>query len=498
MHKRIIVFSMAVLFILAITNSCKHKPFPAPEPGVDTATWGGFPAEVGRIFLTKCATAGCHNQASYTGAGNLLMDTWAHLFDGGSNGAAVIPYSTKFSPMLYFINTSANDNTDPIAAPTMPNNGTPLSKDEYNTITNWIANGAPDRNGNVPFASNAAGRQKIYMTLQGCDQLGVIDAEKKVLMRIIQIGKADAIESSHSIHTSPDGQYAYVCFSQGSYMQKISTLNDSVVGEINLGQASWNAFHISNDGSTIAVTDLVNGTFVIFNANTMSNKKVFAGAFKTLHGVAANINSDTFFVTCQNGNTIYRIAKDGDSKMISIDGNPPALASGPNTPDPHEVAMLPDYTKYLVTCQKTNQVRIMDAYADTLIKVIPVGKFPQEIILSKTKPYAFISCTEDSSYVSSSWKGSVYVINYNTLEIVKRIDGNFYQPHGIAIDDRNGMFYVISRNFSITGPAPHHSSSCGGRNGYYQVYDLNSLQPLSGRRYEVIPDPYFGEARFKN
>lgn len=498
MQKRIIVFTMAVFSILFIANSCKHKPFPAPEPGIDTVNWGGYPTEIGRIFLTKCATAGCHNQASYTLAGNLLMDTWTHLFDGGGNGAAVVAYNSDYSPLLYFINTAGNGNADPIAAPTMPNNGTPLTKDEYNTIKNWINKGAPDRNGNIPFASNATTRQKLYMTMQGCDKLGVLDAEKKIMMRVISIGNnPGVIESAHSVHTSPDGQYAYVCFSGGSYVQKISTLNDSIVGEINIGAASWNAFNISPDGSKIAISDLNNGLFVTFNANTMSGKKTYSG-FTGLHGVAANSSFDTFFVTSQLGNTIYRIAADGDFKKISIDGNTPGTSAGVNTPDPHEAVMVPDYSKYLVSCQKTNEIRVMKADTGTLLKVIPVGKFPQEIVLSKTKPYAFVTCTEDSSYTSSSWKGSVYVINYNTLEIVKRIDGNFYQPHGLGVDDRNGVFYVVSRNFSISGPAPHHSSSCAGRNGFYHVYDLNTLSPVNSRRYEVAVDPYYCEARFKD
>ena len=79
---------------------------------------------------------------------------------------------------------------------------------------------------------------------------------------------------------------------------------------------------------------------------------------------------------------------------------------------------------------------------------------------------------------------------------MKRIDATFSQPHGIAIDEKEGVVYIASRNNNPNGPAPHHSSSCGGRNGYYQMFDLNTLQKLPGK-YEVTVDPYSFDARFK-
>ncbi len=498
MLKQVLLSITILLALLAGLPSCKHKPYPVPAAGPDTITWGGFPNDVGRIFITKCATAGCHNQASYNLAGGLLLDTWEHLFDGGYNGAVAIPYSPSFSSMMYFINTPANGNTDPVAEPTMPNNGTPLSKTEYETIKNWLAKGAPDRNGNIPFATEPDSRQKIYMTMQGCDLLGVIDAQKRVLMRAIPIGKLPSIESAHSVHVSPDGRYAYVCFANGSYMQKIDTRTDSVVGEINIGQAAWNAFQISPDGSTIAVSDLSIGKFVVFNANTMSGATIYPG-FNPLHGVAANASFDTFYVTALNSNYIYKFSRNGSyNEKIPIDGTDSTISgTGSNVANPHEVAFAPgNFSRYFVTCQNTNRINIIDTHTDTLIKSIPIGVFPQEMSFSKTRPYVFITCTEDTSYAGKLFKGSVYVINYETLELVKRIDGKFYQPHGLCVDDRNGLVYIASRNVNPDGPAPHHTSTCGGRNGYYHVIDLGSLQVFD-KRYEVTPDPYVCDPRFK-
>jgi hypothetical protein len=56
---------------------------------------------------------------------------------------------------------------------------------------------------------------------------------------------------------------------------------------------------------------------------------------------------------------------------------------------------------------------------------------------------------------------------------------------------------VYSRNVNPSGPAPHHSSSCAGRNGYYQVFDLNTLNLKTNKRFETIVDPYSADTRFK-
>ncbi len=481
---------LSVLFLsLTTLLSCKNNNMEDLQGAAGT---NGFPVAVSKIMETRCNTSGCHNATSYQNAAGLLINSWDHLFDGGSNGAVVIPFSPQNSSLLYFINTHSD--LGPVAQPTMPYNEAPLSLDEYMIIHNWIANGAPNISGNLPFASDPETRQKIYLTMQGCDLIAVIDAAKRVVMRYIPVGKSPAIESPHCVRVSNDGQYAYVSFLGGQYIQKIDTRSDTVVAEVNVGSGSWNIFQLSPDGKRMMLSDWQgNGKMLLINTETMQVEETLAGSglFVFPHGIATNEAFTTFYVTAQYGNTIYKFTLD-DYKMVSLDENPPATTQGLR--DPHEIMMTPDHSKYFVTCEASNEVRVMDANADTLIKAIPVGIFPQEIALSRSKPYMFITCMEDAS-AQVGYKGSVYVINYNTYEVT-RIDGPFYQPHGITVDDRNGIFYVASRNANPTGPAPHHSSSCEGRNGYYNVYDLNTLQRLP-KRYEVSVEPYSADTRFK-
>jgi len=479
---------LLLLLPALLVFSCKHEKPQAPSSA------GRFPDDVARIVDTKCATAGCHNAASFTNAGGLQLDSWDNLFNGGNNGASVVPFNAENSPLLYFINV--RQDLGPVALPTMPYMNTPLSEQEYLTIKNWITAGAPDNDGHIPFAGNATIRQKVYVTMQGCDLLAVVDAEKRVVMRYIPVGKTAAIENPHCVRISNDGKYAYVSFLGGEYVQKISTETDEIVGECNVGTGSWNVFLLSPDGKKMMLSDWrpqPDGRVVMINTETMQVINQYPGVFNYPHGIASDSAFNTFYITGQYGNVIYKLTLAPlNLKQISIDGDPATLTAGKR--DPHEILMAPDRSRYFLTCEYSNEIRVMDAKSDTLIKVIPVGIKPQEMAISTSRPYIFVTCMEDNA-ADPNAKGSVYAISYDTYAAT-RIDGPFYQPHGIAVDDRSKTFYVISRNASTDGPAPHHSSSCAGRNGYYDVYDLNTFSKLP-KRYEVTVEPYSADIRFK-
>lgn len=505
--RRIIIYALIASGLAAIfATSCRDKK-PTPAPVV--IDYGSFPDAVGKIIVGKCATAGCHNAASYQNCAGLLLDSWEHLFEGGGSGTSVVPYSPDYSPLLYFVNTDPARGT--VATPTMPYNATGgtanhLSADEYTTLKNWIANGAPDKDGNIAFSADADTRQKFYLTQQGCDLVAVIDAKTNLVMRYIPIGiNNTSIESPHCLRTSADGRYAYVSFLNGTAIQKIDTRTDQVVGTVPLGPGSWNILYIAPGDTALATTDWVGTGRVLFaNTGSMTTQPWLtgsgAGSFVFPHGIASDAGFDTCFVTAQYGNVVYRYApKAPHYRRISINSNPPLAtnSSDNSSPNPHEILMTPDYSKYFLTCQGTDEVRVMDAHSNAILAVIPVGNFPQEMAMSHTKPYIFVTCTEDAANPLAGRKGSVYVINYNTYEIVQKIYGDFYQPHGIAVDDRNSRVLIASTNANPGGPAPHHATACGGRAGWYTLYDLNTLLPLNSRRYQVTVMPYSADVRFK-
>ena len=495
--KHLLLYSFFVVLAIA---SCRHSPqSPAVVPD------GNMPREIADILVAKCAVSGCHNAASYANADNLLLDTWEHLFLGGSSGSVVVPYSPQFSSLLYFVNTDSALGV--VATPVMPmSEGSvarlPLTKAEYQTLAAWIANGAPDKAGNIAFAPNPEVRQKIYITQQGNDQMAVIDAQSHLIMRYITLGTAPTtLESPHCTRTSSDGGYAYVSFLAGTSLQKIDTKTDKVTANGYVGLGSWNILYPAPAGTSLLTTNWSgNGSMDMLDATGMNHVKPLytsPGLLVYPHGITSNITFDTFFVTAQYGNTIYKLsATQLLYKMISLDGLPAVTSTSSATvsKNPHEVLMAPDYSKYFVTCQGSNEVIVMDAHKDTVIATIPVGFSPQEMAISRTKQLLFVTCIEDNSTLPGM-KGSVYAINYNTLA-TQRIDGDFYQPHGIAVDDRDGLIYIASTNANINGPAPHHATSGGGRAGWYTVYNLNTLLPVNNKRYQMLTMPYSAATRF--
>jgi YVTN family beta-propeller protein len=491
-----LVACAAMLVLIA----CKHQRG-VPDIGVDD---GGYPPEVNRIVMLHCSTGalggGCHNAYGAINAAGLRLDSWNLMFDGTRHGAVVVPFDTLNSPLLHYINIDSSLGS--IALPTMPYNQKPLSRDEFLTLRNWIARGAPDKNGNIPFAENAADRQKIYITNQASDVVSVVDAQRRVIMRNIPVGISDAVESPHCIRLSEDGQFAYVCFLGGDAVQKIDTKTDRVVGQVQIsnGGSQWNVLLISKDGTKLMVSDLARGWMRLIRTADMQvlasvgSDAVSLSPFTSPHGMAALPGFDTLYMTGQYGNTVFKFTPDFRFiKYISIDGAPSNYNT--NTRDPHEIMLAPDNSKYFLTCEASAEVRVMDAHTDTLIAVLPVGTKPQEMALSRSKPYLFVTCMEANSTVPGA-KGSVVVINYQTLEIVKTIYGPFWQPHGIAVDNENGTFYVVSTN--IGGPfSGHNHTKSSGKAGWYSIYDLNTLELASNSQYELLSQPYSADVRMK-
>ncbi len=504
------IFSFFALLFFFICVGCKHLPN-TQEIILDD---GGYPDDVNRIMMLHCTTGptggGCHNAAGADNSAGLRLDTWDRLFDGTRHGAAVIPYDTANSSLLHYINIDSTLGS--IALPTMPLSSAPLSRTDFLTIKAWIARGAPDKAGNIAFSDNPAGRQKIYLTNQASDVLSVIDAGRHVVMRNIPIGMTNAIEAPHCVRVSKDGQYAYVSFLAGDYIQKIDTRMDKVIAQAKIsdGNAQWNVLHLSDDGANLITSDLSRGWMRIINTATMQvtqsigdEQSANSSPFAHPHGIASTPKFDTIYMTGQNGNTVFKFTPDFSFiKLVTVDtvqGNPAPSQYSSGTYDLHEIMLTPDGSKYFVTCEANANpgVRVMDAHTDKLLAVIPmpVNSKPQEIAISRARPYMFVTCMEASSTVPGT-TGVVAVINYQTMQLVKIIYGPFWQPHGVTVDDQAGTFYVASTN--IGGPFSGHNHTGAARSsGWYNVYDLNTLELISSSNYEVLSQPYSADTRIK-
>jgi len=476
-----------LVFLLISLLSCTKD--------VGKVNHGNYPVAIGDIISASCSTSGCHNAASYKAASDLNLETWKTLFAGSNNGLPVIPFSSKFSSLCYFINSYPElglQNT-----PRMPLNGKALSYEQVRTIKEWIDRGAPDINGTVMWADNP-NHKKLYAVNQGCDVVTVFDSETQLPIRYIEVGNKPGGDTPHQLRVSPDGKYWYVIFVNNNVMQKFRCSDDSYVGDIPLtplaagsgteNNLDWNTFIISKNGKRAYCTSLSASGRVC--AVDLENRKLLAYSpvLANPHGVALNANEDEIYVGAQENNFITRLDTGfSDAKIIFLD-----QSSFPNaTVKPHDILLSPDETKLFITCQQSNDVRVVDIATETVINKIPTGVFPQEIIYCKLTNQYFVTCTEDYTTLPGA-TGILTRINardYSTLNIKCG-----YQPHGIAVDETKKLLYVLSRNISANGPLPHHTSQCAGRNGFVNFVDLTTFTVLP-KRYELSSDPYFIFAR---
>lgn len=475
-NMRLLFAILPVVFALVL--SCKHQPKDLPQ----IAT--GYPRPVEDIIVNRCATSGCHNDQSKDGAAGLSLSTWENLFRGSRGGAVVIPYRPDYSTLLYYTNT---DTTRGLTLkPTMPYNSSPLSEAEYEILRSWIAAGAPDVNGLVRFSDNVASRSMFFTANQGCDAATIFDAKSMLAMRVVSIGSIPGqVESAHQIKAAPNNEFFCVCYLGGPRFQKYSLSTFSLLGEAEIGSGSWNTMAISQNSKTAYTLDLNSGRLAIIDLESM-NFQIVATNFSEPHGTALDENDENLYVTAQTGNFLYKLKTDlSDYDIITLDGKP---QSGATSFDPHEIHFDPDYRNYFLTCQGSNEVRVLSRATNALVATIPVGGFPQEMGFSKKHPYLFVSCMEDLT-TFPPLRGSVYVIDYRDFSVVGRVYTG-HQPHGIAVDDANDRVYITNRNRDPGGPAPHHSSLCAGRNGYITAIDMNTLTLVPGFKAEVSVDPY--------
>ncbi len=471
---------VCIIFLLVNFFACSRK-----DPAFNASD---FPTEIHKILTKQCATVGCHNEASYRNAANLNLTSYENLLKGSSNGSVVIPFSPNQSSFMQFVNTYADLGL--ITKPSMPLNQNELSRDEVLLFKNWIANGCPNKQGDIPFSTESNTRSKAYITNQGCDKVSVIDTKTGLVMRYIEVGNDAQIEIPHNIQLSSDGKYWYVCFANGAYVQKFDANTDKLIGQVNIGLGSWNVIHLNSSNTKALVSNLEsNGKLVEINLTTMSISRVFEGAnlFSFPHGIAYSQTNDTIYITAQNGNMVYRLIPTLNrlNKISLQQGVNPIESNGDL--EPHEIVAIPNKSVFYVTCQKSNEVRRFEN--DTITAIIPVGSFPLEMAYSPKRNLLFVSCENDNNTQYPNFKGSISVIDVNTNQVIRTIYETFYQPHGLAVDDKNDVLYVASRNVDANGPAPHHKSECNGSNGFYHIIDLNTWQTkVDG--FEISVDPY--------
>ncbi len=475
MQKRHLICFLFLL-ILTVFFSCQKD-----EAIIDTAN---YPREIGKILVGKCATSGCHNDASYKIASGLNLSSWSNLMKGSKVGSVIIPFNSNMSSLLYFINTYSDLGLS--NGPTMPLNSDKLTREEVVLIKNWINNGAPDENGNVAFPPSSD-RSKFYVAHTSCKIVCVFDAETGLQMRYIKVVNDDESSTAHQVKVSPDGKFWYVCYTNnGKYLRRYSTYDDSFAGEIFIGAADWNTFSFTLDSKKAYVIDW-SSSGKVAECDLINMRVIDTTRYNFYpHGSAISPNGQYLYFTATTGNFLYKknLANGNIDFIPLISNDVPGLPS--SVYNPHEILFSNDGTRFYVSCQNEKTIRVFNAQTDDCIATIPINGSTLEMSLAPSSNLLFVSSWDANQFAGTV--GAVAVINTTTNTLIKYINTGT-EPHGIAVDEKNKKVYVANRNINSSGPLPHHTSICGGRNGYVSFIDLNTLE-ITGNRIEVSVDPY--------
>jgi len=496
MRKGILFFSISIFLFAIIYVGCRRD-----EP-VFSEQSCQYPIAIANIVMTKCAVSGCHDAVSKDACAGLDLTSWDKMMDGDRNGAICIPYSSENSTLFLFTNSFSD--MGPIVPPTMPLNATPLTRAQETTLRNWSDAGAPNAKGFVKWSDNP-NRKKYYITNQSCDMVCTVDAATNLQMRYFPVGADGSVENPHNIKITPDGKYWACCFATGKYLEVHRTSDDAFVARILLGPTdsaavgSWNSVTFSADSRYAWVVDWsFNGRVAWVDMQTMHWRQTYQGSslYVQPHGSCLSPDGNNLYIAPTAGNIVYKqditIPQLASPESIIVDGN--SFVTHNTTVHlfdcPHEVLFSPDGTKYFVTGQNKDIIRVMDAATDMLIASIPVGDFPQEMAISSdpSTPYLYVTCMEDTTTFPGN-RGSVAVINWQTNSFVTAVKTG-WQPHGITLNDDQHVVLVVNSNYSPGGPAPHHTSSCAGNDGYFTMIDMQTNTLAGGIKTELSVFPY--------
>ncbi len=481
-------FLIVSLMVLVLLSSCTNEV---------VAPASCYPEEVGQIISQNCAVSGCH--VGSNAPENLNLQTWNDLLKGSNFGAVVIPFEPDWSHVFQHANQFPELGTQ--ATPIMPPPpATRLSFDQVRTLREWIVEGAPNCNGEIPWEEQLARTTgKVFALCAGSDLVAVSDIQTNLITRFIEVGqiKGSSEEAPHFISLSPNGEFFLVSLLRGSIVEKYRTDNYEFEGRVEVdAQPALIAIH--PDGERAVIThwndDVGTPRLTLLNVNTMeiiSQERGDNDFIAQPHGIAATADFSTIYVTANSGNYYAKITLDengftGLDKILlgpDVDGSVPR----PSTQlKPYQCVLSSDESLLFITCNETDEVRVFDTATDELVAQIPTGEFPRLMTYDAQDERLYVACANEDNFTEQgSMRGCVTVIDTENLEFIQNIYRLGHRPHGLDIDPTRRLLFVSSENIGGADPPHHVVEGASGPPGKYNVVDLTTLEVLEEEETEI-------------
>ena len=301
---------------------------------------------------------------------------------------------------------------------------------------------------NPPSSATAKPRNLLLVVNQGDQSMSVVDPAAGV-----QIGKVKTNEvRAHEVAVSPDGRLAYLPIygdsgvgkpgTNGSAVEIVDLDKQAIVGSIEVGAVRPHWVRFGPDGMLYVSAELDQAVDVL---DPHQQKKI--GSIPTgqpeSHMVVmshdghraytANVDAGTVSVldlearktikVIHVAEVVQRISMSQDGRWVfTSDQKRPRLAVIDTATNEvsswidlpavgYGTAPTLDGKSLLVTLQSTNQVAVVDLAQMKVVRTIPVGADPVQILVRPD--VAYVSCTRD---------GKVAVLNLETWKVEKLIE----------------------------------------------------------------------------
>ncbi|MCC6549458.1 MAG: beta-propeller fold lactonase family protein [Ignavibacteriaceae bacterium] len=448
-----IVINAALLLPIFLTG-CSEDPAPLADP-ID-ANHNGFETRaVAEVFVLNCALSGCHAGASPKGG--ISFETYDKMIAGSDGrhtsddtsgghghgklsgiytggvygGEAVVPYNPEESLVYRLITGNVEDSTL-----RMPYNKSALSESQILSIRNWILNGAKNHHGEVPFSNPSV---RAYICSQGTDQIYVIDGDKKLVSRVMNLRTGTQI-APHNAKIF--GDYYYVTQIRAGKLVKYRITDNSVAGEL-AGLEVPGMVELSADGTKAFVsksstaTGSYNSIYVINTATMQLISELAIPVSGMPHGIALNSSATTLYVA--------NLTKDRITVLNTVTGDPViddiVMSSGAGSVhEPMHIYVSPDDKYLYVTCRKSDKLLIYDADNGNLLKDMQFTSHPMQISIAPSGNRLYVNLMHSAEVAVVDFAGSDWAVSSLITH------PNFTMLYGSALSNDGRYLFVTSSN----------------------------------------------------
>ena len=315
-------------------------------------------------------------------------------------------------------------------------------------------------------------------------------------MRYIDVGNTPGqVEQVADLKLSPNGEDWFLAFDNtNSFIQRYNSTTDEKVADISLGNYYWDGLAFSPDSRFLFVTSKYWHKLAVVDLHTNALVETPYAFPQQVIAPAVHPTRQEIYLLRHQYQSMYVLDYDDTGQLSNLRAHDLAQSvpgGGIAGIAPQQLLFLPDGSKFFVSCWNSDEVRVYDGQSAELLDVIAVPDQPERMALSPTTGQLFVSCTNDLASWNGAFakRGSVTAISTSDLSVTKTMYAG-YQPRELLVDAGNGVLVVLNRNNETDGPASHHSSTCGEKNGYVTLIDLQSLELVPEYKAEVLADPY--------